>query len=260
MDLLSEWRHWDSDSFPYILKVDAKVLEQCGEGEVIHRQVPYDSSDKRLNLGLLPGPFMGDMLNASIYVLTLNPGYDESDYEWDRTPAFRQAVLDNLQQKRPEGVLPFICLDPRFSEHGCFRYWNDKLNLAALIKALAKGRGVSLDEARSELAEKLAVIELVPYHSPSFNRKWLNLPSTRLAGAFVRDTVVRRVRDKQAIVIVIRQVNSWAEYLPETLTEEHGVIRYVTGYRRPSLSPCTPKLTGGRAILRHLGVSTTRRG
>ena len=255
MDLLSAWQKWDADSPPYILKADADVLKSSDD-VVTYRS--YDASkshdfsqkDKKLHLGLLPGPFMGDMLNASIYVLTLNPGLDKYDYYGDyEMPAFRQALLANLKQECLERVLPFTFLNPQFDWHGGFKYWRSRSK--KVIQALADRRRVRYEVARSELGKKFAVIELFPYHSAEFNDKWLScLPSVRLAGEFVRDTVVKRIREKQAICIAVRGVKYWDQYL-DGLTEEQGVKRYYGGQCRAA------SLTSAKdMILSHLGVTT----
>ena len=168
-------------------------------------------------------------------------------------PSLRQALLANLRQERIAGVMPFVCLDPQFAWHGGFGYWHQKLK--GVVEALAASRRMSLAEARSTLAIKLAVVQLVPYHSAVFNRKALQqLSSVRLAMEFVRQTVAERVRAQDAIVIVTRQVEIWDQCLPDDLGEEHGIIRYTgSKARAASLSPNT---SGGRAILRELGVST----
>ena len=84
MSLLNEWRKWDSGDFPYVLDTDANVLESPswkpwtakyrGWRKATGDPDFCKSEDKRLHLGRIPVPFMGDMLNASIYVLMLNPG------------------------------------------------------------------------------------------------------------------------------------------------------------------------------------------
>lgn len=260
MDLLSAWQEWDADSPPYILKADADVLKSPGDVVTYRswdeaRQHFPETVKKRLHLGLLPGPFMGDMLNASIYVLTLHPGIDKYDYYAEyQKPDFRQVLQANLKQERLEGIIPFTLLDPQFEWHPGFKYWHSR-KLDKVILELAKGRGVRYEVARAELGEKLAVIQLFPYHSAEFNYKWVSLPSVRLAGEFVRDIVVERVRAKQAICIAVLGVKHWEKYLPKDLTEEQGVIRYDTTLARAaSLNPNAPKSPGGRAILCHLGV------
>ena len=67
---------------------------------------------------------------------------------------------------------------------------------------------ISYSSARTELAWSLACIELFPYHSNSFYDAggWLlNLRSVQLARSYVHDVVMKRVRCKEAIIIVTRQ-------------------------------------------------------
>ena len=209
------------------------------------------SDDKRLHLGLIPVPFLGDMLNASIYVLMLNPRLGPGDYFEYKVPSLRRALIANLRQKRIPGVMPFVCLDPRFAWHSGFGYWDRKLK--RVMEALAASKGMSLADARSTLGSKLAVVQLVPYHSAASNQKALQLSSVDLAKDFVRRRVAKRVRAQKAIVIAARKVEIWNQCLPD-LGEEHGIIRYTASEARSaSLSPDS---RGGRAILRHLGVST----
>ena len=270
MELLSEWSkasdQWNAGSPPYTLEADADFLKSYAT-VTYHswdeaRQAPNFYSpdrnrDRRLHLGLLPGPFVGDVLNASIYVLMTNPGVTRDDYREYEEPVFRRALLANLKLERLDGVLRFLCLDRQFAWHDGFKYWNSKVGLGKTVQELASRWGISEPEARTEIGDKLAVIQLFPYHSangPS-DSKWLNsLPSVRLAGEFVRDTVAKRVREKQAIVIAMRRVKRWNQYLPADLTEEQGVIRSVNAgeARAANLRPAS---RGGRAILRHLGAT-----
>ena len=151
--------------------------------------------------------------------------------------------------------MPFVFLDPQFAWHGGFRYWHQKLK--GVIEALATANCISLAEARATLGGKLAVVQLVPYHSAVFNLspKALNqLSSVCLAKDFVGQTVSERVKARKAIVIVARKMPSWNPCLPAELGEDCGVIRYPPPEAiGASLST---KSRGGRAILRHLGVDT----
>ncbi len=262
MSLLSEWRKWDHKDFPYVLNMDADVLASPSWKSSVAKyrswrkatRVPdfCKPNDKRLHLGLIPVPFIGDMLSASIYVLMLNPGLGPGDYFEYKVPSLKRALIANLRQKRKPGVMPFIFLDPSFAWHGGFGYWDRKLK--KVMAALAASKDMSLADARSTLASKLAVVQLVPYHSVGSNQRALQqLPSVRLAKDFVRRRVAERVRAQEAIVIVTRQVRIWDQCLPDDLGEDQGIIRYTASEARSaSLSPNT---RGGRAILRQLGVS-----
>ena len=200
---------------------------------------------------------MGNLSTASIYVLMTNPGVTRNDYKEYEEPAFRSALLANLKQERLDGCLPFRYLDPQFDWHDGFKYWDRKVGLGKTIQELAEARRISKPQARTEMGDKLAVIQLVPYHSangPNDSKRLNSWPSVYLAGEFVRDTVAKRVRAKQAIVIAMRRVKRWDQYLPADLTEEQGVIRSANPgeARAASLRPTSP---GGRAILRHLGAT-----
>ena len=265
MSLLCEWRKWDPENFPYVLDMDADVLKSPDwKPRVVKhhswRKATKDpdfckSGDRRLHLGLIPVPFVGDMLNASIYILMINPGLGPADYFEYEVPSFQQALRANLRQEHRPGGIPFVFLDPQFAWHGGFRYWDQKLK--GVIEELAASKCTSLADARATLGRKLAVVQLVPYHSAVFGlspKAQKQLPSVCLAQDFVRQTVSERVRAQKAIVVAARQVQIWNPYLPDDNEKEHGVIRY-----KPSEAigaSLSPRSRGGRAILHRLGVGT----
>ena len=269
MDLLGEWSkasdRWNPGSAPYILEADVEADADFLKNHATVTHHGWDEArqardfdcktDRRFHIGLLPVPFMGNLSTASIYVLMTNPGVTRNDYKEYEERAFRSALLANLKQERLDGCLPFPYLDPQFDWHDGFKYWDGKLGKT--IQKLAEARGISEPQARTEMGDKLAVIQLVPYHSangPNDSKRLNSLPSVHLAGEFVRDTVVKRVSAKQAIVIAMRRVKKWDQYLPADLTEEQGVIKSANPgeARAANLSPTS---RGGCAILRHLGAT-----
>jgi hypothetical protein len=205
--------------------------------------------DKRLHLGLIPQPFIGNVLRASIYILLLNPGLTPDDYYGEyQVPAYRRALLANLKQRWRRETMPFIFLDPRYSWHAGFAWWHGKF--ARVIEKLAASRGVSFASARRILGNRLASIELIPYHSARFsNRGHLieRLRSVELARDFVRRVVVPRVEQGKAIAIVARQASVW------NLPSLSGVIDYTGSEARGA--HLTPASRGGKAILGQLGCT-----
>jgi hypothetical protein len=258
MNLIEAWSKWEPEKAPYILEADRESLSSCKSEEAI---VTYRSwkeaysspgfqgePDSRLHLGLFPQPFKGDVLNASIYILLLNPGLSPTDYYGEyQVPGFREAMLLNHRQDFSNSSLPFIFLDPQFSWHGGFEWWNRKLK--HVISAISKHRKVTFNEARKSVAQKIASIELFPYHSRNFKDadKWLkNLPSVQLAREFVNDVVLSRVRSGKAVTIITRKAKEWS------LPEIPGIITYTAGQARSaSLSPNT---AGGKAILKQFNI------
>ena len=77
MDFLSEWRQWNPAKCPHLLEADAVVLASIRSAQSVVTYRTWGDAMKapdfcepganRLHLGLLPAPFIGDLLNASIY-------------------------------------------------------------------------------------------------------------------------------------------------------------------------------------------------
>ena len=256
MKLLEAWANTRFDQPPYVFEADVPILRSSPRAkdlDIIGRSCdevakhPDYDSEKSLHFSLLPQPFNGDLLNAEIYVLTLNPGFACSDYDANyRKPRYRQALLDNIKQTQPSDVLPFFFLDRKFHRHGGFGYWCDRLR--STIEEIAKCRGISPDEVRNILGRKLAVIELVPYHSKKadgLDKLREMLSSARMAHDFVRQYVQRKARSDRAIVIVVRGYPTWKYALGPDLVCSGSVIR--DDNRRGYLSP---KTTGGKAIIK----------
>jgi hypothetical protein len=257
VDLISFWASYDPTEAPFVPEADLDVLGSersrsasvtlSGWREAIAQENFCRPGDRRLHLGLLPMPFVGDLRRATTYLLLLNPGLSPSDYYGEyEVPAYRDALLRNLRQEQ-HTTEPFVFLDPQFAWHSGFRWWHRKL--AGLITHLSEAWKVNFAEARSRVGSRVAAIEMVPYHSESFKDagSWVrDLPSARAARAFVRDTVMRRVRAGEAAVVVTRQAEHWG------IAEEGGVVVYRGAEAQGA--HLTPKSKGGQAILDHLGV------
>jgi len=257
MDLLSEWKDWTPGKPPYMLDADRETLESERSKKATITFKSWKKAftdeafcrpgDKKLHLGLLPQPFIGDISRASIYVLSLNPGWGPHDYFGEyKVPEYRAALLANLKQRFDGTDFPFLLLDPRYSWG--FRYWHRKLS--AIILELSKKWEVSFADARRVLASQLASIELVPYHSPTFHDGggWLKrceLESVRLARTFVGEVAYPRVMAGDAIMIVLRKEKFW------NLSEKPNKVII---YRGPQAQGAhlTPKSEGGAAILKVL--------
>ncbi len=268
MRLLDEWKEWAVQegacpvpSQGYLLNHDRAILGKLSDNQsAIVRDSWTDVVDApdfgaedrtAFHLGLLPQPFMGDLKNAEIYVLTLNPGYSPTDYFGEYcVPEFREALLRNLRQEHTSPAKRNLHLDPQYAWSGGYGYWHTRLS--GIILEFAKTRGWSYAKARSKLGEKLTIIELIPYHSLS--GVYIQLPSTKLAMDFVKSHVLKRVRCDKAIVIGLRQADRenpcqlWSQVLRD-LGECDGVYRYTSGQARGASFSLNAKAPGGRAIL-----------
>lgn len=253
MNLIRAWTNWKTSKPPFVLDSDRGILDSernakqtitiCSWRQAYLAKDFCGPKDKRLHLGLLPQPFLGDLSHASIFILGLNPGLGPGDYYAEYEVAkFRRALRANLEQRFRRGSLPFVFLDPQYAWHGGFVWWHRKL--AAVISCLSKTWEVDFAKARERLAGRLASIELVPYHSSELASRWIRLESVSLALSFVANEVVQRVRSGKAIAIAIRQAKIWR------LPKEKGFVSYT--HQEAHAASLSPESRGGRAILSHV--------
>jgi len=151
-------------------------------------------SDSHLEFSLIPVPYAGDLARADIFVLQLNPGLDFIDY-WAECcrPEFKMRLESNLRQRFSDVEFPFLYFDPQFCWHGGFTWWERKFREVASEIAKLKFRGCYFDALR-DLSRRVAMLELIPYHSISFSdhRVLPHLPSAKQAQMFARGELSTR--------------------------------------------------------------------
>jgi hypothetical protein len=242
------WRGFAAERRPHVLPGDEALLENSTGYTDFRSAAQFQSAmtaprDARFHLGLLPQPFHGPLEDASAYVLMLNPGFDPRDYFWDyEQPAFRAALIEQYG-----GQSSFLFLDDRFRDHPGHRWWWGKAQLRRLAEAMAHQTGISLAIAIQQLARRIAAIELMPYHSKSYDPKLLSgtkLASVALARSFVHEHVLPRARSGHAALVVARGNQAWG------LAEEPNVVVYSGA--EPVSARVGPGSRGGDLILHHL--------
>ncbi len=254
------WRRCSLVAPPFAHPDDLPFLRQNGERFIDRESANFESfiggsrfgdfDDHRLHLSLLPVPYVGNLHDADIVILLLNPGFSYADYWAEyKVSAFRKRSEETLLQSLDGVEFPFFGLDPQFCFHGGFLWWEKKLRDVITAVAKKKPRRTYL-EALRELSRRLACVELVPYHSSSFRAHALigELPSVKMAQRFVRESLVPEARAGRRTLIVTRQARAWG--LPKG---GKNVITYAGGHTRgASLSPNSD---GGKAILKRFGVA-----
>lgn len=161
---------------------------------------------------LIPIPYQGSLHTADIVLLQLNPGFGPHDYFAERTSAaYVRAQRRNLFQCLENTKFSFPTLDPRFAWHGGFVYWERRLR--PYIQVLQSKEGLTTyQNALQAFSRRLAVLELVPYHS----RNWFlparvarGLPSVAAMKAIVHDEILPKAQKAETLVIVMRGHDLW---------------------------------------------------
>ncbi len=253
--LIQLWQKCSLDTPPFILPEDIAIIpsqnlsEYDSFDEYISIPTFGQKKDTSLHVCLLPIPYVGNLQNASVFILMLNPGLSPSDYFAEHAvEQYREAHVRNLRQENIKDEFPFFILDPRFAGHPGFEYWQGKFDNIA--QALAEKKKITYREALRHLAQNVACLELMPYHSKSFGSGSLlkQLPSASVMCKYVKEILVPKARSNKAIIVVTRGVRNW-----DLSKDEHeNIVVYKGG--EPRAAHLTLKSRGGKAIATRLGL------
>lgn len=221
--LLHTWKNWAEGavmaSENQTLPEDGESLDALtGDGGVVRWsswrecREGFDPWDKKapLHTGLVPLPFVGDVRNAKVVFLLLNPGLSASDYHAEyQVPGFRERLLANLRQDFLGREYPFFPLDPECAWHSGNTYWQGKLR--HILEMLCEETGLSHAKVRQFLARNVCAIEMLPYHSVRQGisvKAMQGFPSSKLACTAVNG-LVKQALDRSRMLVAMRQVKGW---------------------------------------------------
>lgn len=237
------------DDLPFV-KASLNPAEEPASFEEYVKGRRFSPSDEGLRFSLLPVPYIGDLQNASIIVLLLNPGLNFSDYWAEfKVPEFCARLKANLRQSFDDVEYPFPFLDPQFCWHMGFNWWERKLR-GVLFEIAAHKCGGRYVDALQFLSKRLACVELVPYHSVTFRDGSLinKLPSTQQARTYVHQHLLPDAVAGKKTLIVARQKDGWR------LNEEAGDLVIYKGSETQA-AHLTGKSRGGSAILKRFEIA-----
>lgn len=237
--------------------VDFWRRASLSEAPYVHPEDASHVAGADFEFRLLPLPVIGDIAHADIVVCMLNPGLKPTDYEWELRPDFRATLERNLRQEAASTGHPFFYLDPSYDTHPGARYWiggpsrspgeRTQQKLRKTVQSFAASAGISLPEAQKITANRIAILQLVPYHSARFNDHQVldRLPSSRLARRVAHEVGDGRLR------VIPRATRFWG--FQEPIANDQLVV-YPTSLG--AAAPLTPQSAGGAAILKRLLASS----
>lgn len=191
---------------PFIAPVDAPFID-TDLSNLLH-----------LRFEVQPDPFLGDLDEASVVVLALNPGFQKEDLAIFKKPEyFRQNRLSLLHKSTP----PFYVLNENLAYSGGYKWWT-----RILKQPLTE---VSLEQ----LSRKLMCIQYSPYHSVTYTHFSPVLPSQKYSFQLVEEAIHRG-----KTIIVMRSEKLWLEAVPALKEADYIKLK---NPRNPVLSPSNMK-------------------
>lgn len=212
-DLVKYWNKLEITSKELIHPCDVELLKNnkkinCDfEGFISEVDNLFDESSQ-LHTGLIPVPYVGNLKNASIYLLMINPGFGPNDYYSEyHCDSFRNELKDNLIQKDMDNKqYPLFYLNPQYCHTGGGQYWLKKFG--SIIRKLNKELVLGYENTLKLVAKNVCVLELFPYHSKNFNisnRIIRDLESTKV----IKEYLDKLLKENNKIVLCLRQPKNW---------------------------------------------------
>ena len=149
-----------------------------------------------LRLELYPEPYLGNP-NAPIVLLNLNPGFSYEDLDWMENFTYRKLNKKNLIHMNKD--YPFYLLNPKLSSHPGYKWWSKKL------KHLINKFG------RKKVAQKIFVLEYIPYHSQKYSNK---LDKIDFISHRYNKILLKNATKRGALIILMRSFKKWENRYP----------------------------------------------
>lgn len=215
---------------------DADFLKELMSSEGYKK---LDDQDK-LNLNFYPLHYIGDIRNAKILVLSLNPGINDEYIEfYTSNDCYQQKIKNNLDFSKPS----FFEFDSYKDKKG---YWNKLRELfpEEYDKKINSMKEESLDTTEIDkfFTSNIALVEFFPYHSKVYKDKLVPLVNKVIkkegylsTQKFVFGIISERLKKKDVVVIIYRAIDEWMGAV-EGLSDYDKVF-VTTNPMNPSLKP-----------------------
>ena len=228
----------NSKKYPPVDKVDDDADEK----------IKKSAKEKyKLRLNVYPQHFVGDIDNAKIIILSLNPGYDTKYYNAYKNSInnnginYEQIIKENLEMKRPF----FHAFE--LANESDLGYWGNKMK--CWVEDYDKKDNEEIIESLKKITENIALAEYFPYHSISYNGMYDKLGKGTSQNSnrkrkdylptqkFIFEKIKKRIDDKndKVIIILTRSFAKWYEAIPELKNYENCFE--VNNPNNPSLKP-----------------------
>ena len=204
----------NSKKYPPVDKVDDDADEK----------IKKSAKEKyKLRLNVYPQHFVGDIDNAKIIILSLNPGYGTKYYNAYKNSInnnginYEQIIKENLEMKRPF----FHAFE--LANESDLGYWGNKMK--CWVEGYEKKDNEEIIESLKMITEDIALAEFFPYHSMSYNDMYDKLGKGTSPNSnrkikdylptqkFLFEKIKKRIDDKndEVKIILTRSFTKWYE-------------------------------------------------
>ena len=196
-----------------------RIIASCDKDALKNYEQKLEKygDDYKLDLEYIPGPYMGNPKEATLFLLNLNPN-------WANGKEFYAKQEDTLKKNLEHRIdnCPLFCLDPKWKDD--YDWWYGKLK--GLIDEIDLINKKGLETVR----RKVFVAEYFPYSSKSYREVNIILESQKYTFQLVREAIIAK-----KTIVVMRHETEWDAAVPELVGYEKKYI--VKNPQQPYIGP-----------------------
>ncbi len=162
----------------------------------------------KIHTDIMPAPFMGDVHNAPVMILVLNPGFDKEEEKRGFYTKYFDFWRDEIQHKWNK-KLPLYCLDEEYCTYS--NYW------ATVLSPISSELG---ENGKEIIAKNVCKVQLFPYQTTKFKAIHKTILKKHGFGSYLPSQqynfqLVKKAIQRNALIVLPRAVTKWEEAIPE---------------------------------------------
>lgn len=199
------WLNLQTQS-PYLLEEDKK------------RFYKIVNLRNNVDLKLIPEAFVGDVESAEVIFLISKASINWQDFAWHENHHFKDLCFKSLHQEKLS--VPFFFFDESVKDSPASKWWSSKLY--KIVEQTSK----------ESVAQKIAVIPFLPYHSSKQPSLSLLREEKTLPSQLYTKEVVDNAQKRGALIVIMN--GPWLEFMPQL--RKKGNVLEVNSRNNPVLS------------------------
>ena len=200
-----------SNEKPFVAPSDFKFISKFNSLDILEQF--------KLRLDVVPEPYIGDP-RAPVYLLNLNPGFNEADVEWHGKSEISRILKNNLLHSNIE--YPFYPLNPKLGNAPVSGWWLQKL------------KRLIVSTSQEKVSRGVFCVEYHGYHS----QKYKAIPKRILEGHLPTQQyaayIVRKAIEEDKYIVLMRSRKEWYSLVPEL--ESYNNFYKIKNPQNPQIS------------------------
>lgn len=223
------WQHHDFEKDGNILEADINIIHE------FNRLQDSLGNDKmnlyKIHEEVFPAPFMGDVFNAKVLLLMLNPGYDNQEANKGFYNRYRETWIKHITSQ-PNSQLPLFCFETEYKKDS--DYWYNKLRYLT-------PEHLPEDKKFDVIKQNVAVIQFMPYHSQKYKdipkKIWKPEQNDKyLLSQRYNFYIVEKAMERKALILVLRGRKRWEKAIPRLADKSYNHIGYTNSPQNIALT------------------------